>query len=73
MKHVEDVLLNRRPDATDRLLEFAETVKGKRQESSAGEDLAWREAPVDERLKHALIKGIDKFIDRGHRRGTPAL
>jgi 5-methyltetrahydrofolate--homocysteine methyltransferase len=61
LERVEDVLLNRRDDATDRLLEFAETVKGSGKKKS-GEDLAWREAPVDERMKHALIKGIDKYI-----------
>jgi len=61
LERVEDVLLNRRPDATDRLLEFAETVKGSGKKK-ATEDLSWREAPVAERMKHALIKGIDKFI-----------
>jgi 5-methyltetrahydrofolate--homocysteine methyltransferase len=58
---VEDVLLNRRPDATERLVEFAETVK------SAGKvavkDEAWRSAPVEERLSHALVKGIVDYID----------
>ncbi len=61
LEHVEDVLLNRRSDATDRLLDFSETVKGAGKKK-AGEDLSWREAPVAERMKHALIKGIDKFI-----------
>ncbi|QDV67869.1 Methionine synthase [Rosistilla carotiformis] len=61
LEHVEDVLWNRRPDATDRMLEFAETVKGDGKQK-AGEDLAWRDAPVIERMKHALIKGIDKYI-----------
>lgn len=59
--HVEDVLLNRRDDATERLLEFAETVKGevgKKREK----DLSWREAPVQERLTHSLVKGITDFI-----------
>jgi 5-methyltetrahydrofolate--homocysteine methyltransferase len=60
--HVEDVLLNRRPDATDRMLEFSEAFKGVAGAKKAGEDLTWREAPVRDRLKHALIKGIDKFI-----------
>ncbi|MEI6350752.1 MAG: methionine synthase [Verrucomicrobiota bacterium] len=59
---VEDVLLNRRPDATERLVEFAETVK------SAGtvavKDEAWRSAPVEERLSHALVKGIVEYIDQ---------
>lgn len=60
-ERVEDVLLNRRPDATERLVEFAETVKAKDKKSN-GEDLAWRRASVEERLKHALIRGIDKFV-----------
>ena len=61
LQRVEDVLLNRRADATDRLLEFSETVKGSGKKK-AGEDLAWRDAPIAERMKHALIKGIDKYI-----------
>ncbi len=61
LEHVEDVLLNRRQDATDRLLDLAETVKGSGKKKS-GEDLAWRDNSVAERLKHALIKGIDKYI-----------
>jgi 5-methyltetrahydrofolate--homocysteine methyltransferase len=59
-ERVEDVVLNRRPDATDRLVELAETVKGKARE--AVEDLAWRDEPVDKRLAHALVKGITTFI-----------
>ena len=70
LEHVEDVLLNRRPDATDRLIEFAETVK-RRGKKESGKDMAWREAPVEERLKHALVKGIDRFHRRG-RGGGPA-
>lgn len=58
---VEDVLLDRRADATDRLLEYAETVRpGARR--SAGEDLAWRSQAISERMKYALLKGIDKYI-----------
>jgi len=58
---VEDVLLNRRKDATERLVEYAERVKssGKAQ----AKDEAWRSAPVEERLSHALIKGIVEYID----------
>jgi 5-methyltetrahydrofolate--homocysteine methyltransferase len=59
---VEDVLLNRRPDATERLVDFAEKVK-----SSAKvqvKDEAWRAAPVEERLSHALVKGIVDFIEQ---------
>ncbi|MEM9585979.1 MAG: methionine synthase [Planctomycetota bacterium] len=61
LEHVEDVLLNRREDATDRLLELADSVKGSGKKR-ATEDLAWRDASVEERMKHALLKGIDKFI-----------
>ena len=61
LEHVEDVLFNRRDDATDRMLEFAETVKGSGGKKRV-EDLAWRDAAVTDRLKHALIKGIDKFV-----------
>ncbi|MEW6268736.1 MAG: methionine synthase [Thermodesulfobacteriota bacterium] len=59
---IEDVILNRRPDATERLVAFAETVKGKGQ--ARGEDLAWRDGTVEERLSHALVKGIVDFIDQ---------
>ena len=58
---VEDVLLNRRPDATERLVEYAERVKSKGKVLE--KDNAWREAPVEERLKHALIKGIVEFVE----------
>ncbi len=61
LEYVEDVLLNRRPDATERLLEYAETVKGEGKKKEA--DLRWREAPVNERLTHALVKGIVDFIE----------
>ncbi|HEX8980570.1 MAG TPA: methionine synthase [Parasulfuritortus sp.] len=60
-ERVEDVVLNRRPDAGDRLVEFAETVKGQAKE--AKEDLAWRELPVGQRLTHALVKGITQYIE----------
>ncbi len=59
-ERVEDVVLNRRADAADRLVELAETVKGKAKE--AVEDLAWRELPVEQRLAHALVKGITTYI-----------
>ena len=57
---VEDVVQNRHPDAADRLVALAETVKGKARE--AVEDLAWRELPVAQRLAHALVKGITSHI-----------
>ena len=61
LEHVEDVLLNRREDATERLLAFAENVKGSGKQKV--EDLSWREGSVEERLSHALVKGIVDFID----------
>ena len=61
LTRVEDVLLNRRADATERLLEFADTVKGDVKQQTA--DLTWREQSVEKRLAHALIKGIVEFID----------
>ncbi len=60
-ERVEDVLLNRRDDATERLIEFAERVKAKGKTPVADE--TWRKQPVQERLKHALIKGITDHID----------
>ena len=63
LERVEDVLLNRRLDAADRLIEFAETVK-KKGKKGPGKENAWREAPVEERLTHALIQGITDFIDQ---------
>ncbi len=59
---VEDVLLNRRPDATERLIEAAERVKGSGKKSEK-EQLAWREGSVEERLKHALLRGVVDFIE----------
>ncbi|HVZ98919.1 MAG TPA: methionine synthase [Caulobacterales bacterium] len=62
-ERVEDVLLNRRADATERLLEIAETVKsGGGKKKDAAKDLAWREKPVKERLSHALVHGVNEFI-----------
>jgi 5-methyltetrahydrofolate--homocysteine methyltransferase len=60
-ERVEDVLLNRRPDATERLVEFARTVG--RKDKSADKGQEWRDAGVEERLKHALINGIVDYID----------
>ena len=62
LEHVEDVLLDRREDATERLLEFAETVKGIKKEDSS-KQLAWRENALQERITHSLVKGIDAFIE----------
>jgi 5-methyltetrahydrofolate--homocysteine methyltransferase len=61
-EHVEDVILNRRADATERLVTFAETFK-KVGKTEAKEEATWRTLPVEERLSHALVKGIVDFID----------
>ncbi|MEM6957919.1 MAG: methionine synthase, partial [Myxococcota bacterium] len=61
LEHVEDVLFMRRSDATERLVQFADTVKGAGKKRVV--DLSWREAPVAERLSHALVKGIVDFIE----------
>src|SRR5215218_5285035 len=58
----EDVILNRRPDATERLVTFAETVKAKGKEGEK-KDEAWRNTSVEERLKHALVNGITEYIE----------
>ncbi len=60
-ERVEDVLWNRRPDATERLVELADRVKGEGKKRV--EDLAWRDASVEERLKYALVRGVDGFIE----------
>jgi 5-methyltetrahydrofolate--homocysteine methyltransferase len=65
LEHVEDVLLNRRPDATERLITFASTVQQDKVTGRQGDKdaLAWREWPVNKRLEHALVNGITDFID----------
>ena len=60
---VEDVLLNRRPDATERLVDFAESLKGQGRQDGRRAKRRGAAAPVEERLKHALLKGIVKYID----------
>ncbi|MCK0156040.1 methionine synthase [Cellulophaga sp. F20128] len=60
LERVEDVMLNRRDDATERLLDFAETVIGKAKENTV--DLSWREEPIQSRITRALVKGIDQYI-----------
>jgi len=60
LDRVEDVILDRREDATERLLDFAETVKGSKVEK--GLDLSWRGNSIQDRITHALVKGIDAFI-----------
>lgn len=61
-ERVEDVVLNRRSDGTERLLEIAERFKGKKGEKKV-EDLRWRDKPVGDRLAHSLVHGIDAYID----------
>ncbi|MDE0535211.1 methionine synthase [Tenacibaculum sp. L6] len=62
LKHIEDVVLDRRDDATERLLEFAETVKWTKAENKE-QVLEWRSLPLQERITHSLVKGIDAFIE----------
>ena len=61
LQHVEDVIFNRRPDATERLVQFADTVKGAGKQRE--HDIAWRDAPVEKRLAHALVHGVIDFIE----------
>jgi 5-methyltetrahydrofolate--homocysteine methyltransferase len=61
LEHVEDVIFNRRADATERLVEIAERAKG--EGTRRERDLSWREAPVEDRLSHALVHGIVDFIE----------
>ena len=61
LEKVEDVILNRKPNTTERLIEFAETIKKKDKTEEKQDE--WRTLPVEERLKHALIKGIVDYID----------
>ena len=60
---VEDVLLNRRPDATERLVEMGESLKGTTSAAAEKKTEEWRSGTVEERLSHALVKGIDMYID----------
>jgi 5-methyltetrahydrofolate--homocysteine methyltransferase len=61
LEHVEDVIFNRRPDATERLVQFADTVKGAGRKRET--DLSWREGSVESRLSYALVHGVVDFID----------
>ena len=62
-ERVEDVVLNRRKDGTERLLAIAEKYRGDGKATEQKEDLAWREWPVNKRLEHALVKGITEYIE----------
>ncbi len=70
---VEDVLLNRRSDATERLLELAERFKGQGRQGETAEAEAWRGWPLHERIEHALVKGIDKYIEEDVEEARQAL
>jgi len=63
LEYVEDVLLNRRPDATERLIDYAEQVKQTSGGKQAPDKAEWRNGTVEERLKHALLKGITEFVE----------
>ena len=63
LTYIEDVLLNRRPDATERLISFSEKFKGGEKETPVGEVEEWRLGTVENRLKHALLKGVTDFIE----------
>jgi len=60
---IEDLIFNKRPDATDRLLAYAESVKERKSENANTHALAWRDLPLAERISHALVKGIDSFVE----------
>src|SRR5688572_29759293 len=62
LERVEDIIFNRRPDATERMVAFAESVKGSGTRREA--DLAWRDAPVEQRLSYALVHGVVDFIEQ---------
>ncbi len=63
-ERVEDIVLDRRPDATERMLEIAEKYRGHGAGVEVKEDLAWRSWPVAKRLEHALVKGIDAYVEQ---------
>lgn len=62
-EHVEDIVLNRRADATERMLELAEKYRGDGSATASTQDLSWRELSVAKRLEHALVKGVTDYID----------
>ncbi|MGQ1785991.1 methionine synthase [Saccharicrinis sp. GN24d3] len=63
LAYVEDVVFNKRPDATDRLVDYAETVKNTQQEAGETQQAAWREGNLEERLTHCLVKGIADYLN----------
>ena len=71
LAHVEDIIFNRRPDATERMVRFAETVRGSG--TTRTEDLAWRQGTVSERLSHALVHGIADHVEADAEEARQAL
>jgi 5-methyltetrahydrofolate--homocysteine methyltransferase len=71
LEHVEDIIFNRRTDATERMVAFAETVRGTGAKREA--DLTWREGPVSDRLAHALVHGVVDFIEEDAEEARQAL
>jgi len=63
LQYVEDVVFNKREDATDRLVEYAESIKNIKQEEGEQQQAAWREGTLEERLSHCLVKGISDYLD----------
>lgn len=63
LERVEDVVLNKRPDATERLIEFAEKIKGQGEKTSEVAEEEWRKGTLQERINHAMVKGVDTYID----------
>ncbi len=63
LNHVEDVLFNRRTDATERLVDLANSIKGERKKTGKKRDLEWRQGSVEERLSHALVHGITNYVE----------
>ncbi len=63
LAYVEDVVFNKREDATDRLVEYAETIKNEQQTGGEVQQAAWREGTLEERLSHCLVKGISDYLD----------
>ncbi|HPW20066.1 MAG TPA: methionine synthase [Vicinamibacterales bacterium] len=70
-ERVEDLIFNRRADATERLVQYAATISGRVERRAA--DLTWRESPVDSRLAHALVHGIEEYIERDAEEARVAL
>uniref|UniRef100_UPI000832EADD methionine synthase n=1 Tax=Labilibacter marinus TaxID=1477105 RepID=UPI000832EADD len=63
LEYVNDIVFNKRPDATDRLVDYAETIKNVKQEEGEVKLAAWREGTLEERLTHCLVKGISDYLD----------